>query len=206
MKESSPSTEKQPLDRSEFRRQIKALRESSPEWWEASRKLMTPESWAASLPILLQSIQDAGLNPLDDKRLIDAVQQFGQQIKTKDGNQTLKELTGFPPSKALRALLVWGVLAHTEKPKAGVEDLSVEVIEGFLKESPNPYDLLLRTPSPSLLDIGAGDLTFEEELVNQYVPQLRTRNTRLRVHAFDRLMPGSRVGGVYHKIRIVSGI
>ena len=74
-----------------------------------------------------------------------------------------------------------------------------EDIERCLKTGQNPYDLLLQTTSPSLLDIGAGDLTFEQELVDVYVPRLRGRQTGLLLHAFDRLMPGSRVGGVYHK-------
>ena len=191
----------QTLDIQEFRTRIKAIRESSPQHWEASRKLMAPESLAATLPVLIQSIQQASLVPSLQKRLLEVVQQFGQQIKSREIHQALKELTGLPPTKAIRALIVWGVLAIGKKDEGGGEDLSTEELEHYLREGRNPYDILLQSPAPSLLDIGAGDLTFEQELVDQYIPQFRSHNTMLRLHAFDRLTPGSRVGGVYHKNR-----
>ncbi len=187
------------LDIQEFRARVQESRESSSHHWEASRKLMNQESLSTLLPTLIQSVQEASLVPSLQRSLIEVIQQFGQPIKTQQMKQTLKELTGLPPSKAIRALLVWGVLAVGEKDERVVEDLSLEDVERCLREGSNPYDLLLHTPTPSLLDIGAGDLTFEQELVDQYVPQLRSQNITLRLHAFDRLMPGSQVGGVYHK-------
>ena len=186
------------LDIQTFRTQIKEGREAYPHHWESSRKLMASDSLSLTLPALIQSIQQAPLVPSLQKRLINALQQVGSKAKTKEVNQVLKELTGLPPSKAVRALIVWGILAANEH-QADKDDRSTEELERRLREGPNPYDLLLHAPSPSLLDIGAGDLTFERELVDQYVPQLRTQNTLLRLHAFDRLAPGSRVGGVYHK-------
>jgi len=191
----------QTLNISEFRTRIKTIRESYPRHWAASRKLMAPDSLATTLPVLIQSIQQAALVPSLRKQLIDVVQQFGQHIKTREMHQVLKELTGLPPSKALRALIVWGVLAVGGKDEDAAEDLSTEKLERCLREGHNPYDILLQSPAPSLLDIGAGDLTFEQELVDQYVPQLRAHKTMLRLHAFDRLAPGSLVGGVYHKNR-----
>ncbi len=189
----------QMLDIQELRSRVKESRESYPHHWEASRKLMNQESLSTTLLALIQSIQEASLVPSLQKSLIEVVQQFGQQIKTRQMHQTLKEATGLPPSKAVRALIVWGVLAVGEKEKGAAEDLSGEELERRLREGRNPYDILLHSQSPSLLDIGAGDLTFEQELVDQYVPQLRSQNKMLMLHAFDRLAPGSRVGGVYHK-------
>ena len=191
----------QTLNISGFRARIKEIRESSPRHWEASRKLMAPDSLATTLPVLIQSIQQAELVPSLRKQLIDVVQQFGQHIKTREMHQVLKELTGLPPSKALRALMVWGVLAVGGKDEDTAGGLSMEALERGLREAQNPYDCLLQSPAPSLLDIGAGDLTFEQELVDQYVPQLRAHNIMLRLHAFDRLAPGSLAGGVYHKDR-----
>ena len=181
------------LDIQEFRTRVKACRELFPHHWEASRKLMNHDSLSTILPALLQSIQEASLAPRLQKSLIDVVQQLGQHIKSKQIHQTLKELTGLPPSKAVRALIVWGVLAIDDIDQGETEDVSVKELESLLRESRNPYDTLLRAKTPSLLDIGAGDLTFEQELVDQYVPQLRSENTKLRLHAFDRLTPGSRV-------------
>jgi hypothetical protein len=189
----------QMLNIQELRSRIKESRESYPHHWEASRKLMNQESLSTTLPALIQSIQEASLVPSLQKCLIEAVQQFGQQTKTRQMQQTLKELTGLPPSKAVRALIVWGVLAVGEKYEGVTEGLSGEELERRLRGGRNPYDILLHSQSPSLLDIGAGDLTFEQELVDQYVPQLRSHNKMLRLHAFDRLTPGSRLGGVYHK-------
>ena len=187
------------LDLQTFRTRIKEIRESYPHHWEASRKLMTAESLEATLPTLIQSIEEASLLPSLQNRLIDLVQQFGQNRKKPELHQTLKELTGLPPSKAFRALLVWGVLSVGEKDDDHDDDCATDRLEHWLREEHNPYDILLQVSAPSLLDIGAGDLTFEQELVDQYVPLLRAHKTPLRVHAFDRLTPGSRVGGVYHK-------
>jgi len=189
----------QMLDIQELRSRVKESRESYPHHWEASRKLMNQESLSTTLPILIQSIQGASLVPSLQKSLIEVVKQFGRQAKTRQMHQTLKEVTGLPPSKAVRALIVWGVLAVGEKDEGAAGDLSAEALEGRLREGRNPYDILLHSQFPSLLDIGAGDLTFEQELVDQYIPQLRSHNKMLRLHAFDRLTPGSRVGGVYHK-------
>lgn len=75
--------------------------------------------------------------------------------------------------------------------------LSPEEIEALLKTSPNPYDVLSRIEQPTLLDIGAGDLSFEEELVNQYLPQMHGTDQCLTIHALDRLDLNSQFAGVY---------
>ncbi len=189
----------QMLDIQEFRRRVKESRELSPHHWEASRRLMSQEILSTTLLTLIQSIQEASLVPSLQESLITVVKQFGEQIKTKQVHQTLKELTGLPPSKAIRALIVWGVLAVGDDEQGEPENVSGKELEVHVREARNPYDILLYAKTPSLLDIGAGDLTFEQELVDQYVPQLRSTSTVLNLHAFDRLAPGSRVGGVYHK-------
>src|SRR5574341_1959495 len=71
-------------------------------------------------------------------------------------------------------------------------------IEHFLRGHRSPYDLLLDTDSPSLLDLGAGDLSFIDELVAQYLPPVKTRGDTLTIHGLDRLRPGSMVGGPLH--------
>jgi hypothetical protein len=71
-------------------------------------------------------------------------------------------------------------------------------IEHFLRNHRSPYDLLLDTDSPSLLDLGAGDLSFIDELVAQYLQPLKTRGRMLTVHGLDRLRPGSMFGGPLH--------
>jgi hypothetical protein len=76
--------------------------------------------------------------------------------------------------------------------------LSSETAEQFLRGHRNPYELLLEDESPSLLDLGAGDLSFAEELAAQYLPPLRQRRKTLTIHCVDRLQPGSQFGGPLH--------
>lgn len=71
-------------------------------------------------------------------------------------------------------------------------------IERFLRSHRSPYDLLLDTDLPSLLDLGAGDLSFIDELVAQYLPSLKTQGRTLTLHGLDRLRPGSMFGGPLH--------
>lgn len=180
-----------------FREQIKASRESFPHQWEASRKYMAPEIFQATLPGLLHCIQQCALEPVLRERLLYALQQFSHPTGSKEANRMLKELTGLPPSKAVRALMVWAMLAVEDREDR--ETLSGAQCEEIIRRAFNPYDVLRHTTTPSLLDIGAGDLSFEQELADQLIPHLRDRGIPLTVHAFDRLMPGSRTGGVYHK-------
>ncbi len=71
-------------------------------------------------------------------------------------------------------------------------------IEQFVRSHRNPYDLLLEAESPSLLDLGAGDLSFIDELVSQYRPRVKGRGKTMTVHGLDRLRPGSMFGGPLH--------
>lgn len=75
---------------------------------------------------------------------------------------------------------------------------SSDEIEQFLRVHRSPYDLLLETDSPSLLDLGAGDLSFIDELVAQYLPRVKGRGKTMTVHGLDRLRPGSTFGGPLH--------
>lgn len=77
-------------------------------------------------------------------------------------------------------------------------DPSSETVEQFLRGHRSPYDLLLDAESPALLDLGAGDLSFAEELTALYLPRLRQRQKTLTLHCVDRLQPGSQFGGPLH--------
>jgi hypothetical protein len=75
---------------------------------------------------------------------------------------------------------------------------SSDEIEQFLRDHRNPYDLLLEAESPSLLDLGAGDLSFIDELVAQYLPRVKATGRTMTVHGLDRLRPSSVFGGPLH--------
>jgi len=53
----------------------------------------------------------------------------------------------------------------------------------------------------SVLDVGAGDLSFAAELAEQYVAPLQRSQRELILHALDRLQPGSKLGGPLHPER-----
>lgn len=76
--------------------------------------------------------------------------------------------------------------------------LSSRTVEQSLRGHHNPYDLLLDAEAPSLLDLGAGDLSFAEELTQQYLPRIRQQRKTLTLHCVDRLQPGSQFGGPLH--------
>jgi hypothetical protein len=78
-----------------------------------------------------------------------------------------------------------------------VPPLTSAWIEGFLRGTHNPFDLLLEANAPSLLDLGAGDLSFAGELVEQYLAPLSERHKPLTLHCVDRIQPGSQLGPAY---------
>jgi hypothetical protein len=57
---------------------------------------------------------------------------------------------------------------------------------------------LLDIDVASLLDLGAGDLSFASELTDQYLPLFQQRARTLVLHGIDRLQPGSQLGGRLH--------
>ena len=110
----------------------------------------------------------------------------------------LKRATGLPPAKAMRALAIVFGLVPAPTSKWPVTCLSSEAMEQLVRGLANPFDLLMHTDVASVLDIGAGDLSFAEELADQYGPQLHQRNRQLIFHGVDRLDPHSRLGGPLH--------
>jgi hypothetical protein len=71
-------------------------------------------------------------------------------------------------------------------------------IERQVRRSANPFDLLRYAEVSSVLDLGAGDLSFAGELAELYVPELLRQNRRLILHCIDRLDPRSKLGGPLH--------
>jgi len=193
---------KTPLSLTEFRRQIQEAREKFPHLWEASRKYLAPEKYRDTLPWLSQEIRRRACEPYWSEQALQVLHAFRipqSPEKSQEHHQILKDLTGLPPSKAIRALIVWGLSRQSSGQSPDSGELSSAELQEILRQSANPYDLLFHAPAPSLLDIGAGDLTFEQELVEYYGGKSSSNNTGLIVHAFDRLNPGSKVGGVYHR-------
>jgi hypothetical protein len=181
----------------EFRHQVKQAKHEDPAGWEFTRKLVEPGSLKATLEQLSERLSKSTCPSSIQERLVSILQSSKETTsKTKVAADTLRELTGLPPTKAIRALCLYFGLGVQEPCVDSAFDPSE--LEAFIRAHSNPYDWLLEVDQPSLLDLGAGDLSFEEELTVQYLPQIQNSKKPLTLHALDRLQPGSQFGGVYH--------
>ena len=185
----------------DFRSQVTQLLQERDKEWEASRKLVEAKQLTVTLKRLIEEAHRVDLPVI----IRDAVTlALGNSEATSIQNlpgPRLKELTGLPPTKAVRALCVWFGVLEGSVSQWPVASLRSEEIEAFVQSHPNPFDLLLEANVASLLDLGAGDLSFATELVERYVVPLQQRQRELILHALDRLQPGSKLGGPLHPER-----
>jgi hypothetical protein len=182
----------------EFRRVVSGQARRLPRQWEASRKLLEKSAFPSTMTQLHHLILEKELPaPVKDclLRLFD--QKELQQIQDLDG-ACLKALTGLTPAKAVRALSVFFELVPAPGSKWPMTRMASEEIERAVRTMVNPFDLLRRTDVASVLDIGAGDLSFAEELVGLYGPELTQQNRPFVLHCLDRLDPRSQLGGPLH--------
>ncbi|WP_447978825.1 hypothetical protein [Candidatus Nitrospira bockiana] len=173
---------------------LRAVKQAEPRAWQRSRKLVGQDAIEATRAALRAAVASSDL-PAGLKEALS--QTLGGADSDTSRGDALKELTGLPPTKALRALCVlFGIgseSSHGEPP-----GLTPVQVEQFVRERPNPYDLLLAAPTSSLLDLGSGDLSFAVELVDRYSGELQSGGRHLTLHCLDRLDPRSRLGGRLH--------
>lgn len=182
----------------EFRRAVSRSARESEQKWEDSRRLLEAAVFPSILGQLVQRSQAAAL-PLQVKAVLADSLGQGQARRVQDlDGAALKALTGYPPSKAFRSLCLYFGLVQGRASKWPTADLPSEQVARALQSLPNPFDLLLTAPAPTVLDLGAGDLSFAGELVDQYLPALFTQQRELVLHAVDRLDPRSKLGGPLH--------
>lgn len=187
-----------PIELADFRRTVTAARSTHGDQWEASRRLVEQ----SHLPITLAKLCEAvAASPWSApiKEAVTLALGGGQLATSKDlAGASLKQLTGLPPTKALRALCVLLNLVPRPSTSTAPPSLSPLEVEEISRKQDNPFDLLLVSPTASLLDLGAGDLTFADELSAQYGPPLSQRGIPLTLHCLDRIDPTSRLGGPLH--------
>lgn len=184
-----------------FRASVQQACDADAGAWEASRRLVAAAQFADTLARLVAAIRASSSAQPVHVVLLHALRE-GQAVRPQDlRGEVLKQCTGLPPTKAVRALCVLFKLAVGAEAFAPGSTVTPDQAEQVIRASRNPYDLLLDDASPSLLDLGAGDLSFAAELADQYVPQLTPRRKTLTLHCQDRLQPGSRFGGVLHADR-----
>lgn len=184
-----------PQNPDQLRRLLKECKYADPVAWESSRQLVHRSRLSYTLDRLVERIR---YSPLPSTLREALVAGLGTTPASTGGVDParLKELTGLPPTKAIRSLCVYFALVREEAPLSCAP--APHDVEAFVQQNPSPYDFLLQVEQPSLLDLGAGDLSFEEELLDQYLPALQQRGKALTLHALDRLQPGSQLGGAYH--------
>ncbi len=185
-----------PQTPAQFRAHLQTCKQTDPDAWEQTRKLVHPSQLADTVGQLTERIQRSALPDTWRERLVAGLATPRAPASGTAGENTLKAFTGLPHTKAIRSLCLYFALVRDSAPSAAV--LAPHAVEAVVQQSVSPYELLLQVEKPSLLDLGAGDLSFEEELLNHYRPSLQQRERVLTLHALDRLQPGSQLGGGYH--------
>ena len=182
----------------DFRSQVtKVLQERDSEW-EASRRLVEARRLPETLNRLIDEARRSDL-PLLVRDSITAALKQGEAVRIQDlPGPRLKELTGLPPTKAIRALCVWFDVIESPPSRWPIPSLSVPEITAFVRDHQNPFDILLSSDIVSVLDLGSGDLSFPLELANHYASHLQGKGLKLTIHALDRLRPQSKLGGPLH--------
>ena len=184
----------------DFRSQVTTLLQERDKEWEASRKLVEAKQLAATLRRVIVEAHRADL-PVIVRDAVTLALGNSEAARIQDlPGPRLKELTGLPPTKAVRALCVWFGIDESPILRWPLTSLRSEEIEAFVHSHANPFDLLQEADVASLLDLGAGDLSFATDLVEHYIARLHDRH-ELILHALDRLTPGSKLGGPLHPDR-----
>lgn len=185
----------------DFRSQVTQLLQERDKEWEASRKLVEAKQLTETLKRVIAEAHRVELSPIIRDAITLALgNSVAARIQDLPGSR-LKELTGLPPTKAVRALCVWFGIVEGPMVQWPVTVLRSDEIEAFAHSHSNPFDLLLDADVASLLDLGSGDLSFATELAELYVAPLQQRQRELILHGLDRLQPGSKLGGLLHPER-----
>jgi len=181
-----------PLDQrvlADFRRRLREAVENDREAWAASRRLVASDAAAETLQRLHAAVAGSSLDRGIREELLRVLALAGRDGLQAISQEGLRELTGLNPTKAVRNLcLLLGVGAGAVDAGA-VSSLAQEKVEAAVRGKDNPFDVLLETDVASLVDCGAGDLTFEETVVEQYLSLLERAGRVFILHAFDRLDP-----------------
>jgi hypothetical protein len=185
----------------DFRSQVTKLLQERDVQWEASRRLVEANHLGATLKRLLEEARRVEI-PIPVRDAIEVALKHGEADKLQElPGPRLKELTGLPPTKAVRALCVWFDLVEGAAPRWPLSSLPSDTVTTFIRSHVNPFDLLLESDVASLLDLGSGDLSFATELADQYVLPLQQQGRSLTLHCLDRLHPDSKLGGPLHPER-----
>ncbi len=181
-----------------FRKQITSARSHDAPAWEASRQLVNRANWPATRKTLIEAIKTSSAPNGLKQGLVAALPPDQETTDRNSCADLLKQFTGLPPAKALRALCVFFGVRAKFTTKWLLPTVVPDTVDTFIREHHNPFDLLMEQFPASVLDLGAGDLSFAEELVTLYEPQVAAQHRPLILHCLDRLDPDSQLGGPLH--------
>lgn len=182
----------------DFRSQVTRLLQEREHEWDASRRLVGAGRLPATLKRLREEAGKVDLPAEVRETIASALQQEDvERIQDLPGPR-LKELTGLPPTKAVRALCVWFDLLDVSGTDRAEHPLNAAELANLARPEFNPFDVLLSADKPSVLDLGAGDLSFAMELAEHYASPVRRQGRTLTLHCIDRLHPESKLGGPLH--------
>jgi hypothetical protein len=176
-----------PIAVTQFRRQLREAVATAREDWSASRRLVSPDLVCETIERLTSALSGSSLDPGVRDSLLEALLP-GKTAGLKGiAGERLREITGLNTTKAIRNLCVLVRLAQSVRmPVSGMPQ---QEVEAAASSTDNPFDLLLTADVASVMDFGAGDLTFEEQLVAGYLPKLEASGKELILHCMDRLDP-----------------
>lgn len=181
-----------------FRETLRKARETRRDAWEGTGRLVGRAQFPRTVDQLIRAIQSSTdlAAPLRDALL--ASLREAARPEARGSTDRLRLLTGLPRSKAIRALCLRFHVGGTPAGGRLPAPLAPEQIEAFVRRHPNPYDLLLEDERPSVLDLGAGDLSFAADVAARYLPRLQERGRPLALHCVERLSPSSKWGSPLH--------
>ena len=170
----------------DFRKQLREVVEGDRAAWGDSRRLVAPSVRGDTFQRLRAAVAGSSLDPSVREELLRVLILDDNVGTTEIPGEPLRRLTGLNPTKAIRSLcLLLGVEAAERE--ATISGLSQEAVEAAVRGTENPFDFLLGADVASVVDFGAGDLTFEEELVERYWEAVASSGRDLTIHALDRL-------------------
>jgi hypothetical protein len=116
--------EKLNLNTADFRHHIKRARDQAGSLWEDSRKYVQPSRFQVVLPGLIEQLRGSAFDVSLVEQVSEALRQFGHPqgaAKARPCDRVLRELTGLPPSKAVRAIVVWSRMATAQTDSDGTD-------------------------------------------------------------------------------------
>ncbi len=175
-----------------FRKQLHEAAAEQREEWTASRRLMLPDRIPETIQRLNVALTNSSVDPMVRDSLLEALMPGESNGVKAVSGETLRRITGLNPTKAIRKLcLLFGL--HAAHPAAThcqtvpVSQMSQAEVEAAVRATENPFDVLLAADVSSVVDFGAGDLTFEEHLVDAYLGGVEAAEKDLTIHCLDRL-------------------